>query len=242
MLAFPMLTFANSNAVFGGLQNGTAVSVEASAGAPLWVQWVTTGHRVTTWDNSVQLAEEKKNPPSNPRHRHSYAAETRWRLDGKLVSGGPDGWLFAMLEIGADFFCAPSTCEFTLFGLESKGDNTLLHSFDTQTESAQNAIQALHADHSLSHSILNYSSMVAHSIQINYVYGFNKTAGEVVFFGQGSGVMASGSKLVVQETVASTYVAPLELFYESDGTLDTPYDTPIVYRQIKQEAKPTLAA
>lgn len=52
------------------------------------------------------------------------------RLDGNLVQGGPEGWVFAMLEIGDSFYCALKSCEFTLFGLEtvSGTSNVKLHS------------------------------------------------------------------------------------------------------------------
>jgi len=78
----------------------------ADSGAALWVKWVTGGERLTLWDNSAQVAEEKKNPPSDPTHEHPAVTQTRWNLDG-LITGAPDGWTFVMLEIGHDWFCAP---------------------------------------------------------------------------------------------------------------------------------------
>ena len=156
----------------------------------------------------------------------------------QLVEGGPEGWLFASLEIGDDWYCAPSSCEFTLFGLETaeNGKDVKLHSFVTYNEAAQNMIKALHADHDTTDTVIKYSDMVLDPVKLVYVYGYNSTAKATVFYGQGGGDLpasAGGGKIIVQETVAPDYVAPLELFYAPSGTCETPYDTPVVYRRQK---------
>ena len=95
------------------------------------------------------------------------------------------------------------------------------------------AVRALHANHSLTHPILNVSDVSLDAVIVDYVYGYNKTAGQKVFFGQGGGDMppaAGGGRLVLQETVAPTYVAPLELFYDDQGHLQTEFSKPLVYR------------
>lgn len=56
---------------------------------------------------------------------------------------------------------------------------------------------------------------------------------QVVFYGDGGGKIpasAGGGRLVLQETIAPAYVAPLELFYDASGTIETSFDTPLVYR------------
>jgi hypothetical protein len=210
-----------------------AVSTAQQQGAALWFEWVTDQQRVTQWDNSAQLASEKRHPSKDPKDRHPYAAETRWGIDG-LVSEAPKGWNFAMLEIGDSFFCAPDRCEFTLFGLETVNvTDVRLHSFATYgNDAAVKAIDALHANHAVNTTIIRYADMVLNPIEIIYRYGFNSTANATVFYGEGRGPTSSGGVLVVQETVAPTYVAPLELFYDASGTLQTTYDTPIVYKRL----------
>ena len=221
---------------------------DGAAGAPLWLQWVTAGQRLTLWDNEAQTAQESKHPPSDPEHRHPSASQTRWSLDG-LVSGGPDGWRFAMLEIGGgarNFFCAPDACEYTLFGLETvNGKDVRLHSYVTYgNQAARDAISALHDNHKVSTPIIKFSDMVEDSVKLVYKYGYNSTAGATVFFGQGGGSLPAsigGGRIEVQETVAQDYVAPLELFYDASGRCNTPYDTPLVYRRLSSMT-PDLSA
>ena len=214
-----------------------APPARTTAGAPLWVEWVTGGQRVSTWDNTAQIHAEKVHPPSDPRQLHPFATETRWRLDGGLMAGGPAGWLFMLMEIGDTFFCAPDGCSVVLFGLESRGDDTRLHSFVTGSETAAPliaaAVRALHANHSLTRPILNFSDLALDAVVVDYVYGFNATAGQTVFFGKGGGAIppaAGGGTLVLQETIAPAYVAPLELFYDSTGALQTTFSKPMMYR------------
>ena len=245
----------------------------ADGGAALWVKWVTGGERLTLWDNSAQVAEEQKNPPSDPKHEHPAVTQTRWNLDSLItggappviasphsvclpsshlltIPGAPDGWTFAMLEIGESWFCGPGMqpidysvldaclpdqCEYTLFGLETvNGGDVQLHSYTTYNNKyAEGALRALHKDHNLKGPLLDFSNMKEDAVKLVYKYGFNSTAGATVFFGQGGGPTGDGGKLVVQETVAPDYVAPLELFYNSAGSCSTPYSTPIVYRRQK---------
>ena len=76
------------------------------------------------------------------------------------------------------------------FGLETRGDDTRLHSFSTHGNAAlAKAVRALHANHSLTHPILNVSDVSLDAVIVDYVYGYNKTAGQKVFFGQGGGDM-----------------------------------------------------
>jgi hypothetical protein len=127
----------------------------------------------------------------------------------------------------------PDNCEFTLFGLETVDQNVKLHSFATYgNAAAARALNVLHANHTVNTTILSYTDMVLNPFEIVYRYGFNATANATVFYGEGQGP-SGGGRLVVQETVAPTYVAPLELFYDASGTLQTPYDTPIVYRRVQ---------
>jgi hypothetical protein len=213
--------------------------MEETGGAPLWIKWVTAGQRLTFWDNEAQTGEESKHPPRDPKHQHPSASQTRWSLDG-LVSGGPEGWRFAMLEIGGgkrNFFCAPDDCEFTLFALETvNGQDVRLHSYVTYGNvAARDAITALHDNHNVSAPIIKFSDMVEDSVKLVYKYGFNSTAGATVFYGQGGGSLPAsigGGRIVVQETVAQDYVAPLELFYDAAGSCNTAYDTPLVYRRV----------
>lgn len=132
-----------------------------------------------------QVRAEQLHPPAEKRHRHPLAHETRWKLDGKLVAGGPPGWLYVLMELGEGFFCAdqpfiPSTmCNVVLLGLESRGNDTLLHSFASHAPAVHAAVRALHANHSLTHTILNFSSVPLDSVTVDYIYGYNSTAGQV---------------------------------------------------------------
>ena len=82
-------------------------------------------------------------------------------------------------------------------------------------------------------TVLNFSDLQLDGVIVDYVYGYNSTAGQVVFYGEGGGkvpAVAGGGRLVLQETVAPAYVAPLELFYDDSGVLQTSFDTPLIYR------------
>ena len=60
--------------------------------------------------------------------------------------GGPKGWLYVLMELGDSFFCAPDDCAMAFFGLETRGDDTRLHSFSTHGNAAlAKAVRALQA-------------------------------------------------------------------------------------------------
>eukprot|EP00656_Telonema_subtile_P035377 TRINITY_DN3935_c0_g1_i1.p1 TRINITY_DN3935_c0_g1~~TRINITY_DN3935_c0_g1_i1.p1 ORF type:complete len:231 (+),score=25.60 TRINITY_DN3935_c0_g1_i1:776-1468(+) len=203
------------------------------AGASLWAKWVAP-ERLSLWDNSAQVEREAEHPPANPSDCHPAVSQTRWNLDG-LVTGGPAGWRFVMLEIGDTWQCAPESCEFTLFGLQTvNGQDTKLHSFTTAgNEHAQTAIKRLHSDPNTTAPVIDFNQVTLDSVQLVYKYGYNSTAGRVVFYGDGGGDVPGGGRLVVQETVAPTFVAPLELFYDQSGKCVTSYSSPLEYRRKK---------
>ena len=125
------------------------------------------------------------------------------------------------------------------------GHDVRLHSYVTNgNEATHDAITALHRNHNTSTPIIKFSDMVEDSVKLVYKYGFNSTAGATVFYGDGGGALPAsigGGRIVVQETVAKDYVAPLELFYDADGTCRTSYDTPLVYRRFSDAAHMALA-
>jgi hypothetical protein len=194
---------------------------------------------------SRQVKSEASDISIKPDRRHPAVSETRWRLDGNLVEGGPAGWLFAMLEIGDSFFCALDSCEFTLFGLETVAgtSDVLLHSYTTNgNKAAGDAIRSLHRNHHVTSPVIKFTDMEEDAVRIVYKYGFNATVNAVVFYGQGGGALPSGGRIEVFETVAPGYVAPLENFYGADGTKYTPYDTPVVYRRIDKKTEAQIIA
>lgn len=193
--------------------------------ASLWTKWVTNRQNISYWDNREQIANEKEHPIENP---HPYAEETRFLLNNEMVTGHPEEWSFVAIEIGNARFC-PKLCSPTLFGMQPLDNcSTMLTSYDVYNEYVGDFIDCLYSDSR--ECKVEYSKLVPNGIYITYDYGYNATWSEDVFYGEGGGITSSGSQLFVQETIAQDFVAPLELFYDADGNLQTSYTEPLVYK------------
>jgi len=198
--------------------------------AYLWTDWVTAKEDISYWDNRKQLAEEKRNPIDNP---HPYAAETRFNAN-QMILNAPQNWSFVIIDIG-NFNLCPKGCSPTLFGLMPlKNCSVELTSYDVYNPYVESILECLYSDvlDPTSECNFQYDQLNPNGVTILYNYGYNETWQEDVFYGEGGGITSSGSYLFVQETIGPDFVAPLELFYDEDGNLETTYDTPIIYKQV----------
>ena len=226
-----LLSFSLSFGLFPDQRCGNAVD-----GPNLWVNWVTNSSSVSYWDNHKQVAEEWIQYPH--KRMHPYGEETHFDLR-RYVINAPVGWAFFLNVMGDFKLCPNKGCFFFVAGLEPLPLSSTSHYCDTrlnsynETQTQVDFVNCIY-DNNMDPSKcppLDYNDFVS-SFQADYNYGFNETAGEVVFFGEGRGVTSDGLfVMVLQETIAPDYVAPLELFYNiSDGNCVTSYTTPIVYR------------
>lgn len=191
--------------------------------ATKWAYWVTNGQNLSYWDNRIQMATERVDPIENP---HPFAQETRFDLNAQVI-GGPEDWSFVMLEIGNPRLC-PQNCSPSLFGIKPYSNcSAVLISYDVYNDYVEAFVNCMHDDSSV--CTIEYDQISPNGIEIVYDYGYNATWEEDVFYGEGGGTTSSGSYLYVQETIAEEFVAPLELFYDKEGNLQTSYDTPLIY-------------
>ena len=217
------------------LSSEVFLPIESLKGNKLWVNWVTGGKSLSIWDNIAQIEYEKSHPSLPENETHPYACETRWAVSD-LIQGSSSEREWVMIEIGDSPFCG-SDCDQTLFALESIEENNVnLLSFDTKNTIFKSWLEELHQNHT-SKPTLNISAIKQSSLKILYTYRYNAsvTPARNEFFGKGGGPLSYGGTIYVEETIYENTVAPLELFYDSQGTLTTPYVTPIIYHEKKVE-------
>ena len=191
------------------------------------------------WDNHKQIAKEVE---EYGRNIHPIAEATRVDIR-KYVVNSPPGWGFFMNFMGRFDECPDVDCYPMIAGIsplpptKDSHCNTRLHSYSDNRPQRRfiNCLFANDKDASKCKP-LDFNDLEENGYNIDYQFGFNSTVDDVVFYGEAEGYVAEGLlKMVVYETIASSYVAPLEIFYNaSTDECYTPYTDPVVYRVLKK--------
>lgn len=216
------------------MQNAAALRPQGKCDfnpAERWARWVTNATDITYWDNSDQIAHEKHLPK---KEQHPYRQETHISLD-KSIENAPEGWHFVMIDFGNWTQC-PEKCDTALFSLTPNSNcSTTLTSYLPYDNKVTHLVECIYKhEKDTSKCRFDYHDLHTDGFIYPYNYGYNSTAGEVVFYGEGAHEMDIGGYLVVQETISNTYVAPLELVYNhKGGKLETPFSTPLVYKRVE---------
>lgn len=204
-----------------------ALSLTVSDAGPLAERWIgfvsLDGQKRSVWSNSDQLAREAQQPELPKDQTHPFALQTRFPMNDH-ISGRSADEHFVAIEMGGDEpDCLPN-CGVVLFGLADKdGEDVVLKSY--KSEKLNDAVKLLQDDPMRQGPVIAMEDLEFHGYSITYRW----FQGNSSFFGSGGGVLDDGSNLTVFETIASHLVAPLELFYDPDGTCETTYVTPLEY-------------
>jgi len=211
-----------------------AITCEAGPLADKWIGFVSAGEsKRSVWSNQAQVDEEAKQPQLPEDKRHPFVRQTRFYMDDHIANKETDE-RFVAIEIGQQADCLPG-CSVVLFGLSDKdSDNVMLRSYKSPKLSS--AVQVLQKDPEHSGAVIDFKDIDFHGFSVTYRWFPSNSS----FYGVGGGNLDDGNRLDVFETVAKDLVAPLELFYGPDGTLETTYDTPVRYHQETTESESVI--
>jgi len=199
---------------------------EQQGGHQLWVKHVTAGRRVSIWSNKAQLEAEALQPSLPADHTHPWAMQTRWDLT-KNVQGVPAGTEFVLIEMGPTPFCGTDSCSDTivLFGLSTANKDGDVRLKSYKGSAIQNVVKGLHANATTTSPLIRFDQMNADAVSLVYKFYPSNSS----FYGIGGGKFPDGGRIEVRELIGDNLVAPLEVFYDSSGTPETEYVTPLVY-------------
>ena len=78
-------------------------------------------------------------------------------------------------------------------------------------------MKALHKNHDSSEVLLDFKELKKKDVNLKYVFRKSDKDGMDEFYGEGIAHQADGSYIDIKETIRQGSVAPLEIFYDSNG-------------------------